>query len=137
MKKTMMNIRQSGVIPYRPTEDGVEILLITSSNGKQWIIPKGMIEFWLTPARSAAKEAWEEAGVIGRVITPSVGRYTAFKWGYVCLIEVFLMHVESELQYYPEMDQRQREWMSFDRAIARVKNEELKQLLITVKSQFE
>jgi hypothetical protein len=35
------------------------------------------------------------------------------------------------------MDQRQREWMSFDKAIARVKNEELKQLLITVKSQFE
>ncbi|WP_371514877.1 NUDIX domain-containing protein [Brevundimonas denitrificans] len=33
----------------------------------RWIFPKGMVEDDMTPARSAAKEAWEEAGVRGDI----------------------------------------------------------------------
>jgi phosphohistidine phosphatase len=36
--------RQSGAIPYRRVDPGIEVLLITSSDGSRWIIPKGIIE---------------------------------------------------------------------------------------------
>jgi 8-oxo-dGTP pyrophosphatase MutT (NUDIX family) len=57
------------VIPYRIRDGKIEVMLITSSTRKRWIIPKGMIEPDMTPQDSAAKEAWEEAGIIGQVAT--------------------------------------------------------------------
>jgi phosphohistidine phosphatase len=55
--------RQSGVIPVRKTDEGVEVLLVRSRSGRRWVIPKGIVEPCLSPAASAPKEAEEEAGV--------------------------------------------------------------------------
>lgn len=59
--------RQSAVIPYRFGADGLEVLLITSRKRKRWVLPKGVVEPGMTPAGSAEKEAFEEAGIEGRV----------------------------------------------------------------------
>ena len=56
---------QSAILPYQKKNGKLEILLITSIRKKKWIIPKGFIEFNLSPFESAKKEAFEEAGVIG------------------------------------------------------------------------
>lgn len=122
-------IHQSGVIPYRVRDGALEVLLVTSSSGKNWVIPKGWIAFWLTSAESAAKEAWEEAGVTGQVITPAIGAYTTCKWGYACQVEVFLLWVDVEQEEYPEAKRRKRRWMSVAKAIKRIREAELKQLL--------
>lgn len=127
----MISIRQSGVIPYRVEDGKIEVLLVTSSSGKQWVIPKGWIAFWLTSAESAKKEAWEEAGVTGSVVIPAIGSYITTKWGRACRVDVFLMQVEVELENYPESTHRKRKWMSLDRAIQQVQNVELKQLLVS------
>jgi len=66
---------QSGVIPYRYQDGAVELLLVRSSIGKHWGIPKGWISPWMTSAQSAAKEAWEDAGVVGNIRIPAVGYY--------------------------------------------------------------
>ncbi|NET56922.1 MAG: NUDIX hydrolase [Symploca sp. SIO2E6] len=79
-----MYIKQSGVIPYRLREGITEVLLITSINSKRWIIPKGLVEPGMTPQDSAAKEAWEEAGVIGEVLPTLMGTYDYRKWGGIC-----------------------------------------------------
>ena len=51
------------MIPYRiKGKKKVEVLLITSVKRKRWIIPKGYVEFNLSPFESAKKEAFEEAG---------------------------------------------------------------------------
>ena len=52
---------QSGAIPYAWAGDEPTFLLITSRRTGRWIFPKGAVESDMTPARSAAKEAWEEA----------------------------------------------------------------------------
>lgn len=122
-------ILQSGVIPYRVKGDKVEVLLVTSSSGKRWVIPKGWVAMMLSPEDSAAKEAWEEAGVRGKVTTPAIGFYTTHKWGYPCRVEVFLMQVETEASNYPEAKRRKRQWMSVPKAIQRVREGELKHLL--------
>ncbi len=123
---------QSGVIPYRLRDGNIEVLLITSSRRKRWGIPKGWIELWMTAANSAAKEAREEAGVLGTVITPSIGFYPDRKLGVPCRVEVFLMQVETVLEQWPEANVRQREWLSIAKAQKRLKRLELKQMIATL-----
>ena len=54
---------QYGALPYRYTKSGApEILLVTTRQTKRWIIPKGWPIKGLKPAKSAAREAYEEAG---------------------------------------------------------------------------
>ena len=122
---------QSGVIPYRCRQGEVEVLLITTRKRKRWIIPKGVVEPALSPADSAAKEAWEEAGILGRVIQPSLGAYHYDKWGGTCQVEVFLLQVETALESWPEV-WRDRQWLSLEEAANRVDETELKQMILAV-----
>lgn len=122
-------MKQSGVIPYRIRNGGIEVLLITSSSGKHWVIPKGWVELFWTSANSAAKEAWEEAGITGTVITPAIGTYPTRHWNCIVHVEVFLMQVESEADQYPEVKKRDREWVSLAKATKRLQNAELKALV--------
>jgi 8-oxo-dGTP pyrophosphatase MutT (NUDIX family) len=72
-KACASNYKQSGVIPYRKKQGKIEVMLITSRNKGRWIIPKGVIEPDLNPRASAAKEAFEEAGVQGDVHSKLLG----------------------------------------------------------------
>ncbi|HEY9697389.1 MAG TPA: NUDIX hydrolase [Trichocoleus sp.] len=128
-------IHQSGVIPYRIRDRQIEVLLVTSSKGKNWGIPKGWVEPLMTAADSAAKEAWEEAGITGAVHQPSIGVYQRRKWGLPFQVEVFLMEVETVLDDWQEAKNRKRQWLTLPQAIKRVKRSELKQLLNQVERQ--
>ena len=58
----------------------IEFLLVQSRGGR-WIFPKGSVEAGLSPAQSAALEAFEEAGVRGRIETISFARYIRHERG--------------------------------------------------------
>ena len=73
--KLEFNFSQSGVVPYRKKNGELQILLITSIKRKKWILPKGYIEFNLSPFESAKKEAYEEAGVLGANETVELGSF--------------------------------------------------------------
>ena len=126
---TTLSYHQSGVIPYRINDGNLQVLLVTSVSGKRWVIPKGIIEPNMSPAASAAQEAWEEAGLKGEVIEPAIGRYTYLKWGGKCHVEVFLMLVSDVLDSWPEVAVRSREWINIKQAASRVNEKALKQLL--------
>src|ERR1700758_2793110 len=67
---------QFAAIPYRIGADGhVEILLITSRETRRWVIPKGWPMKGKSSAKSAAREAFEEAGVTGKLDKSPVGAY--------------------------------------------------------------
>ena len=71
---------QYGALPYRFTPTAaLEILLVTTRRSKRWIIPKGWPIKGLRPAKSAAREAFEEAGVRGKIGTKSVGLFNYHK----------------------------------------------------------
>ena len=122
---------QSAVIPYRRRRGAVELLLITSRKRKRWVLPKGIREPHLSPADSAAREAFEEAGVEGPVSADPVGRYEYRKWGGTCRVEVFTMRVESVLDRWPEQF-RERRWMAPEEAAEQVEEAELARLLRSV-----
>ena len=58
--------QQVAAVCYRIGKRGVEFLLVQTRGGR-WIFPKGGVEPGLTLAQSAALEAFEEAGVHGRM----------------------------------------------------------------------
>jgi len=110
--------RQSSVIPYRISDGNIEILLITSSGGNHWVVPKGIHEPGLSAADSAAKEAWEEAGVIGIVASDSLGSYCYTKWKNSCQVTVFAMQVteKADKERWHE-SHRERRWCRPEQAM--------------------
>jgi 8-oxo-dGTP pyrophosphatase MutT (NUDIX family) len=121
--------RQSAAIPVRPRGGSVDVLLITSRSGRRWVVPKGIVEPGLSPAESAAKEAWEEAGVGGSVRPDAVGTYQYPKWGGTCTVEVFVLDVETVEDDWPEQAVRERRWMKADEAAELVREEDLAAML--------
>jgi 8-oxo-dGTP pyrophosphatase MutT (NUDIX family) len=117
-------IRQAAAIP---TRDG-QICLVTSSSGRRWVIPKGMIDPGKTSAEIALQEAWEEAGLVG-VLGGPVGTYQYEKYGGTCLVTVFPMTVHETLDDWPEMHMRRRIWVAPDEAIELIEDEGLRAIL--------
>ena len=64
-------IRQAAALPLRRGR----VCLITSRNGKRWVIPKGWIEPGQTAGETALQEAWEEAGLAGAIEGEPIGSY--------------------------------------------------------------
>lgn len=128
--------QQYGALCFRRRADGeVEILIVTSRDSGRWIIPKGWPMKRKKPHEAAAIEAWEEAGVRGTVKKRPVGRYTYLKElddGDVapCIVEVFQVEVKETGGAFKELGQRQRDWVSPDEAARRVREIELKSLLV-------
>jgi 8-oxo-dGTP pyrophosphatase MutT (NUDIX family) len=66
--------QQVAAVCYRAGTQGIEFLLVQTRSGR-WIFPKGGVEAGLTQAQSAALEAFEEAGVHGRIEEMPFARY--------------------------------------------------------------
>ena len=128
-------IRQYGVIPFRPGEDGqVEILLITSRETRRWVVPRGNPIAGLSPPLSAAQEAFEEAGIYGDVEIDPLGRYRYDKRrpsGDLdeAEVELYPMRVVEILDDWPEKAQRERRWFSQQEAAAAVEEADLSALI--------
>ena len=110
--KSITHFDQSGVIPYRRKNGTFEILLVTTIRKRNWIIPKGFIEYHLSPFQSAKKEAFEEAGVRGSNTTRILGSYKARKNGSELYTKVYSMKVTAVYKDYPEKNLRKRKWLS-------------------------
>ena len=125
-------VAQSAVIPYR-NKKGLEILLVTSLGTGRWVLPKGHVEDEMTPRESAIKEAFEEAGINGKVPDKKVGDYVYHKDdkidGTTYKVAVYSMRVTYELDIWPEDNRRKREWMSVEKAAHSVDEIELRQLI--------
>ncbi|MBN3922706.1 NUDIX hydrolase [Nostoc sp. NMS4] len=138
-RKASKVFKQSGVIPYRVNNGKVEILLITTRDFQHWVIPKGDIPNGMSPPASAAKEAWEEAGIIGKVDANKLGTYKYRKQGKIYCVKMYLLSVDMLSEDYPEASKRKRQWVEVNKAIRRVKFNSLKRILkgfFEVKSEF-
>ena len=125
---------QFGAFCWRPRKKGFEVLLVTSKRSKRWIIPKGWPVDGATPAEAALTEAWEEAGVVGKVSPVCLGIFSYFKdldedTDLPCVVAVFPVKVKSLAKDWPEKDARKRRWVSPKRAAEMVQEPELAALL--------
>ena len=123
---------QAGVIPFRRKRNGIEVCLIRDKGRRRWKIPKGFVDPGDTPRRTALKEAWEEAGLRGRLVGEPIGSYQYAKWNLDLTVTVFLMEVNKIADEWEESGSRARAWAALDDALARLRKHPVKPLLTRV-----
>jgi 8-oxo-dGTP pyrophosphatase MutT (NUDIX family) len=107
-----------------------EVLLVTSRNSKSWSLAKGNIDHSMGPVESARREAYEEAGVLGRMSAAPLGSYTHRKSaGGAFRVKVFKMHVRKQLSRWPEKSERKRRWVPVEAALDLIGNPSLKRFI--------
>ncbi len=130
---------QFAALPWRRSAAGqLEVLLITSRETRRWVIPKGWPIKGKTSAKSAAQEAFEEAGITGKISKRPVGSYAydkRLKNGRLqhVRVAVFGLAVDAEADAYPEAGQREKAWVSLTEAARLVDEPELMVVLATFK----
>ena len=112
----------AGVVPLAP--DKSKVMLIQSSSRKGWVLPKGGWEKdEKTAAAAAAREAWEEAGIIVRVEkdlgTILDNRPTQNSAPKACY-QFFEATVTEARAEWPEKAKRERRWFSYTDATAQL-----------------
>jgi 8-oxo-dGTP pyrophosphatase MutT (NUDIX family) len=92
-------------------------MLVTSRETGRWIIPKGWPKKRTAPYASAAREALEEAGVVGEIGRDPIGSYSykkRLKSGAVvaCEVHVFPLEVKNQQKKWLEKGEREFHWFS-------------------------
>lgn len=129
-------ITQYGVLPYRIGRDGrIEILLITSRERRRWVVPKGNPIPCLLNYESAAREAFEEAGVEGPIAPLPIGSFRYEKrrrsGDAAAIVNVHPLLVTREATDWPERGERQRRWFAPEEAAAAVDEPELGVIILS------
>ena len=108
--------------------------MVTSRETRRWVIPKGWPMKGRKPRLAAAREAFEEAGVVGRIDKTPLGAYHYVKQlkngaQLMCRVEVFPMKVQRQRKRWPEQHQRTAHWFSAQEAAEAVHEPELQALI--------
>jgi len=112
-----------------------EVLLITSLTTRRWILPKGWPMQNMTLAEAAAREAAEEAGVIGTVDETPLGDYHYLKEkkdgnALPCRVSVFALAVSGQHRRFAEKGARELAWLPVQTAASRVSEPGLRAILL-------
>jgi len=122
---------QVAAVCYRVRDGNIEFLLVRTRKGR-WIFPKGSAEPGLTHAQAAALEAFEEAGVHGRMEEASFTRYIRRRRGEVRNSSARLAEKESAVDAHlcqvlrlvpPQELDRNPTWFSAEKAKRRLQED--------------
>ena len=124
------NLR-SGTVPYLVEEDGtIRVMLVTPSGGGAWMLPKGNIEKNMTSCDSAAKEAYEEAGVVGKCDPVMLG---AYKFRQSQFVQIFPLRITKILDRWEETEKRSRFLFKLEKAALVVDSADIRSVLLKLK----
>jgi 8-oxo-dGTP pyrophosphatase MutT (NUDIX family) len=121
-------IHQACAVPFRRRKRKVEFCVITSSRGR-WLFPKGCIGQGASVTETALKEAYEEAGLHGRIIGDPLGCYVIARNGDQLSITALLMEVENTDRRWPEGASRRRRWVTPGKARRVLSQSQLTEIL--------
>ncbi|WP_039020083.1 NUDIX hydrolase [Halocynthiibacter namhaensis] len=127
---------QFGSLCYRRHQGRLQVLLISSRGVGRWVVPKGWPMDGKTPSEAASVEAFEEAGVKGKVYETVLGLYSTMREAsgnsdelIPCIVAIFPLKVKQVLKDYPEVNERSRQWFSPKKAASLVDEPELAQII--------
>lgn len=117
-------------------------MLISSRDTGRWVIPKGWPISGLTPPQTAAREAFEEAGLGGRIGKKPLGQFDYDKKlddGSIQRCQVTVFGLESMIQHpeWPEQGQRNQAWFSLGKAANAVQEPGLAKIIRQLKDALD
>jgi 8-oxo-dGTP pyrophosphatase MutT (NUDIX family) len=132
--------RQVAAMPIRRAADGsLEIMLVTSRTTRRWIVPKGWPIKGMKDYDAAAREAYEEAGVVGTIGKKPAGRYDYWKrladHFVLCTVKLYLLDVQRQLPSWIEQGQRHCQWFKPEDAADLVDEPGLSSLIRTITAE--
>lgn len=86
------SLTHAGCVVYRDDEKKIRYLVISSSTGKHWVLPKGHIDKGETPEAAALRELGEETGVLGEIVQPLSIQNFAMS-GENVVVQYYLVHM--------------------------------------------
>jgi 8-oxo-dGTP pyrophosphatase MutT (NUDIX family) len=132
---------QYAALPWRETEHGLEIMLVSSRETRRWIIPKGWPMAGRGGAAAAAIEALEEAGLLGVIAEKPIGVFHYVKrftrGEELCRAEVFPLRVARQRDHWLEKDERETQWFQAGEAARLVSDRELGALIRKFARRFK
>lgn len=125
---------QVAALCWRVEDGKLQVLLVTSRETGRWVLPKGWPMEGKSAPEAARAEAWEEAGVDGKVSDSCVGLFAYRKVlgpgiDVPCVVAVYPLKVKALADDFPERAERERRWFSPKKAAQKVEEPELKELL--------
>jgi 8-oxo-dGTP pyrophosphatase MutT (NUDIX family) len=118
-------------LPIRKSRSGTEVLLVTTRKRRHWIVPKGRREKQCEAHITAANEAFEEAGVVGKIqkqplVTFSQRRKRRKR---KVIVKVFRLSVRKQLKQWRERGERRLRWLTPKQAANKIRYKPLKAVL--------
>jgi len=94
-------VDQAAAVCYRRMGGSAEFKLVRTKGGRRWTFPKGHIEEGEEPSRAAQREALEEAGVRGSIVSEPLIIFPHEKRGLdgrpvELMVAAYLLDVESD-----------------------------------------
>jgi len=126
---------QYAALPYRQNGKlGLEVMLVTTRDTGRWIIPKGWPKHGKLPPDTAAEEAFEEAGVAGKIGNRPIGTYSYDKImrkgdSARCSVWVFALRVTRQHKRWPEKRERKVRWYKANDAAKYVREPYLRRII--------
>ena len=125
---------QIAALCMRPGETETEILLVSTRDTGRLILPKCWPEADKQDYETAATEAYEEAGVVGKADPCALGTFSSYKGRsdgskIRTRVLVFKLQFEKQLNKFPELGQRQCIRLPFSEAVHRANENSLKRFL--------
>lgn len=125
---------QSGALPFLFRNGILHVVLVTSSSGTRWIVPKGGLEKGMSRCEVALMEAAEEAGAIG-MLEPGIKAHCRMNDGRI--LHLFPLRVAALLPSWPERTVRRRVVLPIYRALLRVCDPGLAEAMRKLSRQLE
>lgn len=133
---------QSAAIPYKMEDGSLRVMLVTSRTRHRWILPKGKVGRRMLASRSAEREAFEEAGVLGRLSKEPIGVYLQGERLPMAIddgipVQAYALEVLEELPVWKEMQFRERRWFPIKAALRAVHDPEMRKILRSFKQTIK
>lgn len=119
-------LTHAGAVVFRETDSEILYLVVSSSDGLNWVLPKGHIDTGETPGVAALRELEEEAGTIGEIVAAlSIQEFT--KQGRAAAVQFFLIRETGATE---SIESRAIRWESENAALQLLSFAEAKAALV-------